>query len=120
MIDITKVSGEIVERLKSLEPDKIILFGSYAYGNPSDESDIDLFLLKDDLKIEEIRSYQRQAREKIKDLIYKYEIGFDILSAPTTEIKKREDFFYKVDILQKGKVLYEQEISKGLVAKGLA
>ena len=51
--------------------------------------------------------YQREARNKIRDLIYKYKIGFDILSAPTEEIKKREDYFYKVDILQKGKVLYE-------------
>ena len=59
MVNITKISGEIVERLKSLEPDKIILFGSYAYGNP------------------------------------------------TEEIKKWEDYFYKVDILQKGKILYE-------------
>ncbi len=107
MVDITKISSEIVERLKSLEPDKIILFGSYAYGTPTEESDIDLFLLKDDLKIEEIKSYQREARKRIRDLIYKYKIGFDILSAPTEEIKKRDDYFYKVDILQNGKVLYE-------------
>ena len=107
MVNIMEISGEIVERLKPLEPDKIILFGSYADGNPTDESDIDLFLLKDNLKIEEIRSYQRAARKRIRDLIYKYKIGFDILSAPTEEIKKREDYFYKVDILQKGKILYE-------------
>ena len=55
----------------------------------------------------EIRSYQREARNKIRDLIYKYKAGFDILSAPTEEIKKLEDYFYKVDILQKGKILYE-------------
>jgi predicted nucleotidyltransferase len=35
-----------VERLKPLNPDKIILFGSYAYEIPNENSDIDLFLLK--------------------------------------------------------------------------
>lgn len=28
-------------------PDKAILFGSYAYGHPTKESDIDLFIVKD-------------------------------------------------------------------------
>jgi len=46
-IDIEKLKEEIVERLKPLNPDKIILFGSYAYGTPNEDSDIDLFLLKD-------------------------------------------------------------------------
>lgn len=107
MVDIEKLKPEIVERLKPLKPDKIILFGSYAYGTPTEESDIDLFLLKDDLTIEETRYYQREARKNIRDLIYKYKIGFDILSAPTEYIKKREDYFYKIDILQNGIVLYE-------------
>ncbi len=107
MVDIEKLKPEIIERLKPLKPDKIILFGSYAYGTPTEESDIDLFLLKDDLTIEETRYYQREARKNIRDLIYKYKIGFDILSAPTEYIKKREDYFYKIDILQNGIVLYE-------------
>jgi len=28
------------------DPDRIILFGSYAYGNPDDKSDLDLFVIK--------------------------------------------------------------------------
>ena len=47
MVDIEKIKVEIVERLKPLDPDKIILFGSYAYGTPNEDSDIDLFLVKD-------------------------------------------------------------------------
>ena len=111
MIDIKKLEVEVVKRLRPLNPDKIILFGSFAYGNPTEESDIDLFLLKDDLSIEETRNYQRQARKNIRELIYKYQIGFDILSAPTSYIENRDDYFYKVDILQNGKVWYEQKSS---------
>jgi len=108
MVDIEKIKPEIIERLKPLNPDKIILFGSYAYGTPTDESDIDLFLLKDELTMDSLDEYELTASRKITDLIYKYKIGFDILSAPTEYIKKREDYFYKVDILQNGKVLYER------------
>jgi len=102
MIDIEKVKLEIVERLKPLNPDKVILFGSYAYGTPNEDSDIDLFLIKDtnDTK------YEARALLKLRDLMRKYKIGFDILSASNNMLKSRNDHFYRVDILEKGKVLY--------------
>jgi predicted nucleotidyltransferase len=107
MIDIEKAKLEIIERLKPLNPDRVILFGSYAYGTPNEDSDIDLFLLKDNLDLEDRREYEINASIMIYDLIKKYNIGFDILSAPTTYIETREDYFYKVDILENGKVIYE-------------
>jgi len=109
MINIEKLKTQIIERLKPLNPDKIILFGSYAYGTPNEDSDIDLFLLKDDLTINETREYELEALKKLRDIRRKYRTnGIDILSAPTDYIMQREDYFYKVDILQKGKVWYEQ------------
>jgi predicted nucleotidyltransferase len=112
MIDIEKIKPKIIEALMQLKPNKIILFGSYAYGTPNENSDIDLFLLKDDLTIDDTRYYQREARKMLLDLRLKYKTnGIDILSAPTEYIKQREDYFYKVDILQKGKVWYEQTSS---------
>ncbi|MDH4201445.1 MAG: nucleotidyltransferase domain-containing protein [Phycisphaerae bacterium] len=68
MIDIQALQKEIVERLKPLEPKKIILFGSYACGNPTEESDIDLFLVKD--SDEQLRRYKVDARMQLKDLIF--------------------------------------------------
>jgi predicted nucleotidyltransferase len=112
MIDIEKLKPLIIKNLMPLKPNKIILFGSYAYGTPNEDSDIDLFLLKDDLTIDDTRYYQREARRRLLDLRVKYKInGIDILSAPTEYIKKREDYFYKVDILENGKVWYEQTSS---------
>ena len=55
-----------------LKPDKIILFGSYAYGNPGEDSDIDLFLLKDDLSLDDTRYYQREARKRLLYIRKKY------------------------------------------------
>jgi len=48
MIDIETLKAEIIERLKPLKPEKIILFGSYAYGTPTEESDIDLYIVTND------------------------------------------------------------------------
>ena len=47
MVDFEKIKAQIVEALIPLEPKKIILFGSYAYGTPNEDSDIDIFLMKD-------------------------------------------------------------------------
>ena len=112
MIDIEKLKPLIIERLKPLNPNKIILFGSFAYGTPNEDSDIDLFLLKDDLTIDDTRLYEREASRRLLDLRLKYKTnGIDILSAPTEYIKQREDYFYKVDVLQNGKVWYERSSS---------
>ena len=59
-------------------------------------------ILKDDLSLDNTFYYELEARKKLRELIYKYKIGFDILSAPTQYIKERDDYFYKIDILQKG------------------
>jgi len=48
MVDIEELKDEIVERLKPLDPDRVILFGSYAYGTPNEDSDIDLYVVTKD------------------------------------------------------------------------
>lgn len=112
MVEIEVLKPEIISRLIEIKPDKIILFGSYASGCNHADSDIDLFILKDNLDVDEIRSYSRRARKCLRDLIYKYHIGFDILVEPTDEVLNKEDYFYRVDLLQKGIVIYESTNSK--------
>jgi len=102
MVDIEELKPLIVERLKPLNPDKIILFGSYAYGTPTKDSDIDLFI-ENNINIDDLDAI---AMVKLRDLMKKHKIGFDILTASTNEISKREDPFYKIDILQRGIRLY--------------
>ena len=102
MINIDKIKNELLERLTPLGPDKIILFGSYAYGTPNEESDIDLFLLMNDEK----ENVEAKALFSLRDLMKKYKIGFDVLAGDKKVISKRKDPFYRIDILQKGKVLY--------------
>lgn len=107
MVDIQKIQSEIVECLKPLEPEKIILFGSYANGTPTEDSDIDLFLVKD-TPADLFGSYELKARRQLRGLIYRYQIGFDVLCASRAFLESREDYFYKMDILKNGKVIYAQ------------
>ncbi|MEA3552833.1 MAG: nucleotidyltransferase domain-containing protein [Campylobacterota bacterium] len=103
MIDIEKIKPEILDRLKPLSLDKVILFGSYAYGTPNNDSDVDLFLLKDNV---DDLDYDVEAQFKLGDLMKKYQIGFDILYSSSSFLNSSNEPFYKVDILEKGKVLY--------------
>jgi uncharacterized protein len=107
MVDIEKIQAEIVQRLLPLNPQKIILFGSYADGTADEDSDIDLLLVIN-LDDEQRTSYEVDARMQLRDLNRKYNVGFDILSAPQEYVESREDFFYKVEVLSNGKVLYAQ------------
>jgi len=112
MVDIEALKHEIVERLKPLDPDKIILFGSYAYGTPNEDSDIDLFLVKNNLTDEELDTYEVQAKMNLLEIMRRYKTnGIDILSAPSDFLNSSNDYFYKVDILQNGKVWYERASS---------
>lgn len=103
MVDIEKIKDEIVKRLMPLAPDRVILFGSYAYGTPNEDSDIDLFLVNN--KTVDDR-YEAKALMRLRDLTHKHHIGFDILSASDAFLQQREDHFFKEDILSKGKILY--------------
>ena len=109
MIDIKKLKQEIIDRLKPLNPDKIILFGSYAYGMPNEDSDIDLFLLKDDLKIENIKGYKLELQKKLFAIQKKYLLGIDLFVDSTSRMQNRistvKDQFY-TDILTKGEIIY--------------
>lgn len=43
-----ELKNAIVESLLPLKPEKVVLFGSYAYGEPNASSDIDLYVVTSD------------------------------------------------------------------------
>jgi len=66
--DLDRLIGEFIERVqKSLSVQKIVLFGSYAYGEPHDGSDIDLLVVSEDFKgmdqVERVRLLMGIARQ---------------------------------------------------------
>jgi predicted nucleotidyltransferase len=96
---IQKLSREIAD---AFHPDRIILFGSYADGNPSVNSDVDLLI---------VMPYQGKQIDKAVEVRLKIKPPFpvDILVRTPEKIAERlslGDSFIQ-EILEKGKVLYE-------------
>lgn len=72
MIDIKKIKNEIIIRLKPLNLDKVILFGSYAKGYNNEDSDIDLYVVTNDDFIpqswSEKNKISKNVSKKLRDL----------------------------------------------------
>ncbi len=103
--DIQIILDTIIEKLSPL---KIILFGSYVYGKPTKDSDIDILVIVQEHKLPR---YKR-AREIRKCLWNKVSIPKDILIYTVDEIKKWEGIkeAFITSILEKGKVVYEKQV----------
>jgi len=93
----------IVNKIKTqFNPKKIILFGSLVWGNPGEDSDIDLFLIMDS----ELRRDERA--RKVQKLFSDRTFPLDIIVYTPLEIEnslKRGNPFIK-EILSKGSVVY--------------
>jgi predicted nucleotidyltransferase len=84
------------------KPEKIILFGSYAYGQPTEDSDVDILVSM---------PFKGRNPEKATEIwmATKPRFPIDIMVRKPAELKKRlnmGDFFLR-EITEKGKVLYE-------------
>lgn len=88
-----------------LDPEKIILFGSYAYGTPTPDSDVDL------LVIMKTRQKTKERYLTVGRLLRPRQFPVDIIVKTPQEVeralKNRKNFFIH-DILTRGKVLYER------------
>lgn len=68
-----KIMEEILKRIIDIAvPEKIILFGSYAYGIPNLDSDIDIIVVKKDIE-SKIREYSK-IRRSLRGLGYPFDI----------------------------------------------
>jgi uncharacterized protein len=101
------IKYKIIEALKSLNPEKIILFGSYAYGDPKKDSDIDLFVVKD-IEKENVRSFRIKTKKILWQQFRNQNISFDVLVDSEDRINERikiGDRFYE-EIYNHGQVIY--------------
>ena len=90
--------------VQELHPEKIVLFGSYAYGNPNPDSDVDLLVIMKTKASHKDRSWA------VSRLLLPRPFPVDILVKTRLEVKQgleTGDFFLK-EILTRGKVLYDR------------
>jgi uncharacterized protein len=101
---IQEFSQQIAEKF---QPDRIILFGSYAYGQPTEDSDVDLLVILpfEDLPVYKAVEIRRQVRPPFP---------LDLMARTSEQIQQRLDMgdFFIHDIINKGRILYETNHSR--------
>jgi predicted nucleotidyltransferase len=102
MVTRRQIQAYAKEIARQFRPRRIILFGSYAYGKPSVDSDVDLLV---------IMPHKGRGVHKAIEIGVKTPAPFacDLLVRSPSKIRQRlawGDSFIK-EVLDKGKVLYE-------------
>lgn len=103
-IQLKRQVNNIIKSIQPFKPEKVILFGSYAWGQPKKDSDFDLFIIKQTKENPSKRAY------KVRRCLNNINESFDILVFTHQEIQRRiaiNDFFIQ-DILSRGEVIYEK------------
>lgn len=101
MITMDRIRHAAARIAREFSPERIILFGSYAYGTPTADSDVDLLVLL---------SFEGHPTDKAIEIAQRIDPSFAIdLLVRTPEVVQRRvalgDFFLR-EVLAKGKVLY--------------
>ncbi len=99
----SQISHFVKEVVSRFDPERIILFGSHAEGNPSPDSDVDLLV---------VMNYAGRSHERAFEIRREIPrpLPLDLLVRRPSDIERRiklNDFFMK-EIIQKGKTLYER------------
>jgi uncharacterized protein len=99
-----QIDAVVRKIVDEFNPEKIILFGSYAYGKPTMDSDVDLLVV--------MESDESPVRRSIKVVRKLLDVPFpmDVLVRTPQEILRRlnmQDYFFQ-EIVQQGRVLYER------------
>jgi predicted nucleotidyltransferase len=99
--EIEKIVGTIKDTAK---PDKIYLFGSYAYGQATDKSDLDLLVIDDSPRDKNSLALD------ISRSLFPRNYGLDLIVASSKEIKEKQQkkLGFWLAITFKGKKLYER------------
>lgn len=100
-IPVRDIRAIVKQIAVQFNPEKIILFGSYAYGKPRPESDVDLLVVMDT----PLRPSE-QAAQIVRSIDYHF--GMDLIVRRPQQIQERValgDSFLR-EITEKGKVVY--------------
>jgi predicted nucleotidyltransferase len=100
-----RIIQDILEKLLAgYAPQKVILFGSYAYGNPRPDSDIDLLIIKD--TSERFIDRWVTVRRILSDPQRKAPLETLVLTPQEVSGRLAVGDQFLAEILEKGEVLY--------------
>jgi len=105
---VSKTLPQAIERIVTeLKPEKIILFGSYAYGNPTPDSDVDLLIVM------ETNGKEKEMYRAASMLLYPRQFPVDIIVKTPKEVEEaikggKDNSFFIREIIKKGMVIYDR------------
>lgn len=109
---LNQILDEIKTKFISVGIDKLVLFGSFAYGIPREDSDIDLLVVTSDDRIPQSFSEKSRLDITFSRLIddIKSQVPIDLIVQTRGMHKKfvEKDSLFGREILTKGRVLYER------------
>jgi predicted nucleotidyltransferase len=105
---IRQYARAIAERF---QPEKIILFGSYAYGTPHEDSDVDLLVIKPTW------NEHSQAVQIRWALAAPFPMDLIVRTPKDMKWRLAEGDSFLIEIVSRGKVLYEKD-DAGVGAQG--
>ncbi len=106
---------QLTDSLKDLNPYIVLLFGSYAYGTPNQDSDIDILVVTNDNYIPKDYKEHSQIYLKVSKAIrpVKKQIAVDLIvqTLPMYEMFIKQNSSFGNEIRSKGKIIYESNHS---------
>lgn len=106
---VESVKNEIINSLRELDPVRVILFGSYAYGKPDQDSDIDLYVVTKDNFIPKDLEENLQIKKKVyialKNIRKKYAADILVHTLPVHQKFIESGSSFSKEIMQKGFIL---------------
>jgi uncharacterized protein len=104
---------KIVDSLKGINPSKVILFGSYAYGVPHKDSDIDLIIVLNKKGMAKSYKERKENRTivagKLLDIEEQMPLDTLVYTIDEWECFLNNDSSFSTLINQKGILLYEAD-----------
>ena len=101
------INEELIQEIKNrivsaVHPEKIVLFGSYAYGTPTKDSDLDLLVIMP--SVEPMHKRVLPIRKLLRD----FHVPKDIIVYTPDEVEKWKNVTnaFITSIMKKGKVIY--------------
>lgn len=99
-----KIRQAVQRIVSAVQPERVILFGSFAYGQPGPDSDVDLLVIMESASSAHARS------TRVSESLYPRPFPVDIIVRTPAEVAERlalGDCFFG-EIMAKGQVLYER------------
>ena len=105
MIPLKAIQATCDDIVREFAPLQVILFGSYAYGTPTEDSDVDMLIVMDILKSE---TWQQAShiRERIPK---RFPLDLQVRSRADIAYRFSHNDWFLREVLEKGDVLYDTE-----------